>query len=90
MWFAVALAMLPDFDYQTLSGFLAGPINSALMILLASVLLYHSKLGVQVVVEDYVGGGLKVVTLVLSTLAHVALGVTAVLAILRIALGGVG
>ena len=87
LWFVAALVGLPDFSHGTLSGFLAGPVNSAMLILLVGVLLYHSKLGVQVVVEDYVAGGLKVASLVLSSLAHLALGVAGVLAILRVSLG---
>ncbi len=91
LWFAAALVALPDFSHPTLTAFLAGPLNGALMILLVGVLLYHSKLGVQVVVEDYVhDAGLKVVTLVLLTLAHLALGVVGILAILRVSFGVVG
>ena len=91
LWFAVALVTLPDFSHPALTAFLAGPLNGALMILLVGVLLYHSQLGVQVVVEDYVhGAGLKVVTLVLLTLAHGALGVIGILAILRVSFGVVG
>jgi succinate dehydrogenase / fumarate reductase membrane anchor subunit len=91
LWFAAALVALPDFSHPSLTGFLAGPLNGALMILLVGVLLYHSQLGVQVVVEDYVhGAGLKVVTLVLLTLAHLALGVVGILAILRVSFGVVG
>ena len=90
LWFAVALVALPDFSHVSLTELLAAPLNGALMILLVGVVVYHSHLGVQVVVEDYVQGLLKVVTLVLLTLAHVALGVTGILAILRVAFGVVG
>jgi len=41
-----------------------------------------------VVVEDYVGGALKVVTIMVLSLAHVGLGVAGVLAVLRIGFGG--
>jgi succinate dehydrogenase / fumarate reductase membrane anchor subunit len=43
---------------------------------------------VEVVIEDYVhGAGLKVAALILSKFAHVFLGVLAILAILKVALG---
>ena len=46
------------------------PLNAVLLILLAVCLVYHSWLGIQVVVEDYVGGkGIKVVVLLLSGIA---------------------
>jgi succinate dehydrogenase / fumarate reductase membrane anchor subunit len=89
LWFVFAMLGLGDFSHATLVTFLSGPVNGALMTLLVGVLLYHSHLGVQVVVEDYVHGpGLKVTTLVVLALAHLLLGVLGVLAVLRVAVGG--
>ncbi len=88
VWFAWAVLSLPDFSHGTVVAFLAGPISSALMILLVGVLLYHSHLGVQVVIEDYVHApGPKITALVLVGLAHLVLGVAGIVAILRVSLG---
>ncbi len=59
------------------------------MLLLASLTLaWHSVLGIQIVVEDYIhGSGIKVVSLILNKFVHVFLCVAAVLAILKVALG---
>jgi succinate dehydrogenase / fumarate reductase membrane anchor subunit len=59
------------------------------LLLLTVALMYHSQLGVQVVIEDYVAHkGVRVVSIVLNQFVHFALGVLALLAVLRIAFGG--
>jgi hypothetical protein len=66
------------------------PLTALGLLLLALLLLagcWHSQLGVQVVVEDYVRGGLRMATLIASAFLHVLLGVLGVLAIVRLALG---
>ena len=64
------------------------PVTSILLILLVVAAGYHSSLGVQVVIEDYVTGkGSRAATLMASTLAHVALTIAAVFAVLKIAFG---
>jgi len=88
LWFAVTLLGLPDFSHATVTSLMAGPLDSALLIIFLGALVYHSHLGVQVVVEDYVRApSVKIPTLVLLALAHLVLGVTGVVAILRVSLG---
>ena len=88
LWLAYALLALPGFDYASVAAWVQQPVTSILLILLVVAIGYHSALGVQVVIEDYVPGhGWKAATLVASTLAHVALSVAAVFAVLKIAFG---
>ena len=82
-----SLAGLPDFAYASVSAWVAAPLNSILLILLLLIMTYHSWLGVQVVVEDYVHGATKTVTLIASTLAHWFLGCAGVYSVLRIGFG---
>lgn len=88
VWFLVALLTL-DPGRAALLMWLANPINSILLTLLAVALAWHSNLGVQVVIEDYVHGPfIKVVSLILCKFAHLLAGAAAVFAILKIAFGG--
>jgi succinate dehydrogenase / fumarate reductase membrane anchor subunit len=89
MWFVVALLRIPGFTHDVVVAWIASPVNSVLLLLLIGTLVYHSQLGVQVVVEDYVHHhGLKVATMILLSFAHVAVAALAIFAVLRIAFGG--
>ena len=87
-WFLVALACLDGFDYASVATFLARPWNAILVILLVATIGYHSKLGLQVVIEDYLANkALKVSALILSAFFHVLVASTAAYAVLMISLG---
>jgi succinate dehydrogenase / fumarate reductase membrane anchor subunit len=86
-WLVVSLLLLPDFSYMTLRSWAAGLVNGALLLLLLLAACWHSQLGVQVVIEDYVKGWARTVSLILNTFAHVVLGALGVLSIVRLALG---
>jgi succinate dehydrogenase / fumarate reductase membrane anchor subunit len=91
IWFVLGVASLDDFSYAIVVSWIQDPVTSILMILTVLTAVYHSKLGVQVVVEDYVHSpALKVSTLVLSTFVHIAAAVAGVFAVLRVALGAIG
>lgn len=85
IWFIVSLALLPDFTYDSVRGLLSGTGNSALVSLLILCLCWHSQLGVQVVIEDYVKGPARMISLVVSAFAHVLLAALGVLSVLRVA-----
>lgn len=88
VWLVVSLLLLPGFDYASVSDWLKGLIPSTLASLLIVSLFWHARLGLQVLVEDYVkdeankfGAG---VLLNLLTFGGAALGV---MSVLRIAFG---
>jgi succinate dehydrogenase / fumarate reductase membrane anchor subunit len=89
VWFTVSLLTLPAMDHITVVSWLAQSWNSLLLILLVLVATYHSQLGVQVVVEDYIPDpGMKTLILVVVTFVHAFLAVAGVFAILKVAFGG--
>lgn len=88
LWFVAALLRLDGLSYPLVTAWLAQPLNAVLMTLLVATTVYHSKLGVQVVVEDYVTtAGTKIVTMLLLNFLHVALGALGIFAVLKIAFG---
>lgn len=88
-WFLVSLSRLDSFAYAAILEWAGRPINGVMLLLLSVTLAWHSALGVQVVIEDYVHGPfLKVVSLVANRFAHVFLAIAAVVAVLEIAFGG--
>jgi succinate dehydrogenase / fumarate reductase, membrane anchor subunit len=89
IWFVVSLLALPSLDHATVSAWMGGSWTALLLMLFVLVAVWHSQLGVRVVVEDYVHtAGLKSVILVSVTFAHVLLGAAGVFAVLRVTLGG--
>jgi succinate dehydrogenase / fumarate reductase membrane anchor subunit len=88
LWFAYELLTLRGFDYASVAAWVRQPVTSILLILMVVAVGYHSALGVQVVIEDYVTGkGAKAATLIASTLAHAGLTIAAAFAVLKIAFG---
>lgn len=87
LWFAVSLLRVSLQSYEAVRGWLAQPWVAVFTLLLVVTLAWHSKLGVQVVIEDYVHAkGLKTTALLLSTFVHVAAAAAGVFAILVLAL----
>jgi succinate dehydrogenase / fumarate reductase membrane anchor subunit len=84
-WFVVSLLRSPLQSYDEMRGWLGQPWVAVMTMLLVVTLAWHARLGVQVVVEDYVHGkGAKTTLLLLSTFIHVAAAVAGCFAILRI------
>ena len=89
LWFVISLLSVAYADYETAITWVGRPLNTALLVVLLFSVYYHAQLGMQVVIEDYVHTeGAKLVSLLIMKFIMVLLGVSAILAVLRIAFGG--
>jgi succinate dehydrogenase / fumarate reductase membrane anchor subunit len=88
LWFVYSVLTIPGFTHTDSLAFIGASMNGVMLLLLVLVTAYHSYLGVQVVIEDYVHGhGLKLASLIISRFAHSFLAVAAIYAIIKIGLG---
>jgi len=53
-WFVVSMMRLPNYGFETITGWLASPLVAIAMMLLTANVFWHLRLGLQVVLEDYV------------------------------------
>ena len=88
VWFLVSLLSLPSFEHVTVVSWMAQSWTALLLVLFILVAAWHSQLGVRVIVEDYVHGGAKTLTLVLITFIHALVAAAGVFAVLKVAFGG--
>jgi succinate dehydrogenase / fumarate reductase, membrane anchor subunit len=89
IWFVWSLIGVAGASHTDVIAWIGAPVNAVLLILLLLIMLWHSLLGLQVIVEDYVHiGWLKLATLILFRFAHLLLAAIAVYAVLYISFGG--
>jgi len=87
LWLVFSLAKLPLANFEAVHWWVAAPSVAVALVLFIAAACYHSTLGVQVVIEDYVAGeGSKIVLLLLSKFAHTIAAVAGIFAVLKIAL----
>ncbi len=88
-WLIISLLRLPGFDYETMTAWLAQPIVAVPMILLILSIFLHMRLGLQVLIEDYVqDDGLKFASLIALNFYTLGLAATGIFAIAKIAFSG--
>ena len=86
LWFFWSLLLLPNLDYATVRTWLSVPLSALLAVLLVAVTAYHSYLGTNVVVEDYVHAhASKLFLVLLLRFVYVLCAGAGIFAILRIA-----
>lgn len=89
LWFAFNAIAMAGAGHGEWVQWFNSPINASLMILLVLSTFYHARLGLQVVIEDYVHAeGIKTASLVALTLAAALLATICIVSIFTLAIGG--
>lgn len=89
VFLVVSFAMLPAYDFATLKGWAASPLVATALALLIVSTFWHARLGLQVLVEDYVHtAGNRFAVLTLLNLAAAGGAMFGLVSIARIAFAG--
>jgi succinate dehydrogenase / fumarate reductase membrane anchor subunit len=87
LWFILALVGALHAGYPGARAFIANPVNAVLLILLVTAAFWHMQIGLQVIIEDYIGKhGTRAALLLLNIFVAASLWVIAAFSILSIAL----
>lgn len=88
VWLLVSIAALAGADHATIVAWIGNPFVTLFLGLFIITGFYHLKLGVQVVIEDYIhSSGTKLVSLLLLNFATLAVGLASFVALLKISFG---
>jgi succinate dehydrogenase / fumarate reductase membrane anchor subunit len=91
VWLIVSLLRLPALDHRGVTEWLRDPLAAVPMLLLIATTFWHLKMGLQVIVEDYVHDeGNKFLTLLLLNFAAAGAAAFAIFAVLKIAFAAAG
>mgnify|MGYP006149326391 CR=1 FL=1 len=88
-WFVISLLLMPNFEQATLAQWLAQPTVAVPMILMIVNIFMHARLGLQVLIEDYVHDeGLKFGAMALLNFYVVASAVFGIFVVAKLAFTG--
>jgi len=89
LWLGFSLARLGAMDYDTALAWARGPLTALLLMASLLAMFYHGRLGVQVVIEDYVHReGARIAALIALDFLTLLLGLASALAVLRVFASG--
>lgn len=89
VFFVGLLVCLNGANYEQVRASLANPFVALVMALFVLAGVYHMRLGMQIVIEDYIHGeGLKIVCVMLNTFFAIVVGGASLFAILKLSFGG--
>ena len=88
-WLLVSLIMLGDYGYGNVVKWLSQPLSATAMILLVFSLFWHARLGLQVLIEDYIhDAGSKFAAISALNLATIGGGAFGIFSVATLAFGG--
>ena len=91
VWLLVSLLRLPDLGHGTVTEWLGSPIAAVPMLLLIVSTFWHLKMGLQVIIEDYVHEeGMKLFSVTLLNFFAIGAAALAFFSVLKIAFGATG
>lgn len=89
VWLVGSLLWLPDLGHETVSAWLAQPVSATAMILLVVSTFWHARLGLQVLIEDYVhNAGTKFACIAALNIAVIGGAAFAIFSVASLAFGG--
>lgn len=88
-YLVVSFALLGDFGYASVVKWLTAPVAATAVILLVISVFWHARLGLQVLIEDYIHEpGSKFATIAALNLVIIGGGAFAILSVAALAFGG--
>lgn len=91
IWFVISVVAHIGDDHREAVAWIGSPVSAVLMVLLIAGAFHHGQLGLQVVFEDYIHNErVKWIALFALKGGAIVLSAAAIMAVLRIALGGAG
>ena len=89
LFFIGFLISINGADYATVRAGFANPFVSLMFALVLFSALYHMRLGMQVIIEDYIHGeGTKLALIMLNTFFAILVGAACAYALIKLAFGG--
>jgi len=88
LFFIWTIISLNGAGYEQTVAYLSSPFVAIVMLMVIGAGIYHMKLGMQVIIEDYVHGAAGKALLVANSFFAIAIGATCAFAILKLGFGG--
>jgi succinate dehydrogenase / fumarate reductase, membrane anchor subunit len=84
-WFIYFAVSLMGADYYSVRAAIAKPLNATLLVSFMIAMCWHARLGLQVVVEDYIHGWQEITLQLVIKFAYAIAAIASIIAIGRIA-----